>query len=753
MLPASFALRVIFAGLVAIAASTPALQAKDPQDKFYHAYYLEKAKGDLAAASTLYAEVAAARNVSSQLADEAKVRLVSCREDLACTDFARLMPPNPIAYVEMSQPGERVRKLIDQLGLLARPNAPSPTGECRVAISPAIIDAVLGMRGIAAAVTGFDPATQLPSGVVVFHPGDMELVRGLIETALPVASQSVGPIGGYATYLIEDQVYVTLTPRLVIASTQESEIESVIYRLKSPDEESLATNDDLAEIRADRQDALLFFFVNPKPLMPLLNPLMVAAASQSHEFVIAQALLDIPSFHALTGCVDVSDAGVRVELTLRLDEGHRNLVYNFLRGPAIDPATLACVPRGAAGFVALAFNEAPDSYRDRQAETDPIVTFMDIGREIFANVNGVAVYILPPTDDAKSERPEIPDIAAALTVNDPAKSQALWGQALGIASLATGAPTMNGREIEIGGVPVRGYTFDRHVTVYFATAGHHVLIGSTEAAMKQAIAALHDRGSVLDDAAFAPALDRIGPHTTLAACAHPGRCVEIAKGFMSPHDVREMEPVARLLTDTVAALVVTHSDRMLRFSATVTGLPDVGDLVAEMISRERQRDDLFGKMRAARRQEDWSQALKLHDKLLEAEPDNLDLLWSKFRLLAVHKQDSRAAIAMADELFEQLRDSANSLNNYAWALLTDDEYGKEYREVALRFARRSNELSDHANWAYLDTLALAEFETGNAQRAVELEAKAIELCRAEGADGVSSLEQALKRFSSEGQVD
>jgi len=355
--------RVVAVALVILAANTPDLVGQTAQERFYKAYYLEHAQGNAAAAATLYGDAISGRELSDDLRAVAKHRLAVCREELATTDFTRLMPPEPLAYIEINRPGERLSKLIDQLGLLAGPDGPSPTGENHLAISPAVIDAVLGIRGVAVAVTGFNPTTQQPAGVAVIHPGNVELIRGLIETALPVQSDIVDPIGGYPTYFVE-QVYVTLTKRLVIVGTGEAEITGVVDRLRDSDEPSLATNPRLAEILEGREGALLYFCVNPKPLMPLIN-MMTAGAPQCREMAMAQALLDIPSFQSLTGRFDISDQGLVLKLALHLDEGHRNLVYNFLRRPALDPETLRCVPVGAAGFVALAMNDTSTTYATR----------------------------------------------------------------------------------------------------------------------------------------------------------------------------------------------------------------------------------------------------------------------------------------------------------------------------------------------------------------------------------------------------
>ncbi|MGD8451134.1 MAG: tetratricopeptide repeat protein [Phycisphaerae bacterium] len=721
MWPASLAIRLLLAGTLAVAASVSGVRADSPQDKFYRAYYLETEKGDLGAAADLYEAVLADRALPDDLRATAKARLAVCREDLVCADFARLMPPNPLGYVEINRPGACLRGLLEKLGLMAE--GPGPAAEGQIAISPAIIDAVLGMRGAAVAITGFDPAQERPMGVAVFHPGDMELIRGLVETALPAAARPVGAIGGHPTFLVEDMVYITLTPRLIIASDQEAEIEAVIYRMKNPHEASLAANPDLADVLREREDAFLYFFVNPKPLMPLLQGAMAVASSQSHELAIAQALLDLRSLRSLTGQMYIGGEGVRLDMTLRLDEGHRNLVYNFLRGPAVDPAVLRSIPGDAAGFLAFALNDAPEKYKQTAApDTPPIVTFLDLGREVFANVNGVAVFLLPPVE---GERPtgEVPDAALALTVNDPAKSEALWGQMLGIASLAAGGVTIDGAEVEIEGTDVRSYRLPEGVSIYFATTGHHLVVSGTRSAMARTLKTLRGGPSIMDDDAFAPTIARIGPHTTLACCAHPRRCVEVARSYMSPADLAEAQPYIDVLEDTVGSLMITHSAEMLRVSLGVSGLPDVSGLVSDLITRERLQGDA---VRAIERG-DWDEAERVYDKMIAAQPGDLGLLFMRFDLLAKHRHDRAAALVAGEAVYTQMADEPSSLNNFAWSLLTDEDYGHAYTDLALRFAERANELTGEKNWAYVDTLAEAHQQRGDFDQALSLRKQALDL--------------------------
>ncbi|HUU84971.1 MAG TPA: hypothetical protein VM243_15835, partial [Phycisphaerae bacterium] len=267
--------------LVVLLAGVSLARADSWEDKFYRAFYLETAQGDVAGAAELYRQVSTAEQVDAELRAKAEARRQACEEELASADFARLMPPDTLVYAELNRPGEKLLGLIEALGLLAPDEHPTVESQQRFAISPVLVNAFLDVRGVAVAVTGFDPINQKPVGVAVFHPGNLELVRGLLETALPVAAEPVKPISGYPTYKVEGEALVTLTKRLVVVSPQRGLIVNVIRRLNGESDRSLATSEALAEVLKDREEALLFFCVNAKPIMPLLNAAMAAGGTQS----------------------------------------------------------------------------------------------------------------------------------------------------------------------------------------------------------------------------------------------------------------------------------------------------------------------------------------------------------------------------------------------------------------------------------------------------------------------------------------
>lgn len=739
--------RILVGLVVLLAPALNAAGAESAKAKFHRAYYLERAGGDWAAAAELYEEVATDRRADAELRAQAEAHLAACREELSSVDFAKLMPPDAWAYVEIARPGDQVKKLLGKLGLLAKADAILSEGQNRVAVSPKLVNELLGIRGAAVAITGFDPKKDAPSGVLVFHPGAVEVVRGLIETALPVGGQAVEPIGGFPTYDVEGEILVTVTSRLIVASTERSQIEGVVSRLSGKKKASLATNPALSEVAKNRGDSLLHFFVNAKAMMPMLKGVIAAEAANDPELAMVAALLDLDSLQSLSGRLGVDDDGVSLELALRLDEGHQNLVYNFFRTPAIDSRTLDRVPEGAAAFVAVALNEAESRYTASSAKglgEQPVVSAWDLGREIFANITSLAVFALPPDGSPRDGGPPIPDVAAVITVNDPSKSEALWSLALGLGGLASSSGAMEGERVDIDGVAARKYRLPDGITIYFATMKDAVVIASSKSALTAAVRAGRKGNSVLGDKAFGPSLSRISQDTTRALFVHAGRCAQIAKPFMSKRDLSEAEPFMALLSDTVASFVVDHSDNVFRISTTVSGIPDIGDLVSKLVMDKMAKDQRSARLTRAMKAGRWDEALAAVEASLSEHPDSVKLLRAKFKILAVGRKDSDAALACADQIFDKVRDNPTTLNRFAWVLLTEDQYGDAYAKLALKLSKRSNELTDSKKWMFLDTLALARFTTGDAAGAVTLEQDAIERCG--DCWGRDDMKKALARF-------
>lgn len=122
-------------------------------------------------------------------------------------------------------------------------------------------------------------------------------------------------------------------------------------------------------------------------------------------------------------------------------------------------------------------------------------------------------------------------------------------------------------------------------------------------------------------------------------------------------------------------------------------------------------------------------ALATMDALAAIDPPVTgEWVMTKFAYLLVQRRRPEQAYAYARAALEgPLKDDAETLKAMAWMTLA--EPGVDVRDVALarQMANRADELTKHADVHVLDTLAKAQFESGDVAGAVETEKKAVEL--------------------------
>jgi len=723
-------------GLVlATLAMAPSAPAQTAQDAFHRAYYLEHEATDLEGALDLYKKIAGDRSVSDDLRGKARSAGLAVAEELAAADMTRLVPAETLLFIEIARPGERVAELLSQLGLLQ-----TQTGD--IGVSPLLLQGALGLRGAAAAVTSIDPGGGPPNGVLILHPGDVDVVRGLIETVLPMGGVPQQAIGGHPTWSIEGQVFITLTKRLAIASPDPSLIAGVIDRLAGGGT-SLADSAAMQDALEMRGDDLLFFCVNAEPLMPMLMQGLEAEAEHDQEAAMALTFLDPESLRSFAGRIGIDDEGIAVDLALQLHEGHQNLAFNLLRMPNIGAETLRLVPNESAFFVAAALNDfAP---RESSGDAEPIVTAMDFGREVFGNIADITLFGMPPQDRAAAGQGALPDVCAVIRVNDPARSRALWNFVLGLASQsAPGGGAPEGRSVTVAGQPAELFQVNG-VPLYLMTQGHEMYVSPSSSALERALAARASGNSVLDDDVLARSLGHVDGRHTACLVAVPGRLARMGEPHMGDQERREVMPIAQLLDESIVSLTIEHSATRLGVSLRALNLPDVSGMVRQLIESEHRVASAAGS------------PVHVHGLLASADgtvvpasglvaasdvPDSGQLR-ARFEELN-GRGDKAASLLAARALTASLGEDATALNDLAWNLLTEDRFDGKYTDFAFETAQRAVEMSEGRSWYFLDTLAHAHYARGELEAAVAVQRKAIEIGKEDSRIGEARA--ALERF-------
>jgi thiol-disulfide isomerase/thioredoxin len=120
----------------------------------------------------------------------------------------------------------------------------------------------------------------------------------------------------------------------------------------------------------------------------------------------------------------------------------------------------------------------------------------------------------------------------------------------------------------------------------------------------------------------------------------------------------------------------------------------------------------------------------LMDKALEETPGLESLIGPQKYIFLLQAKD-KAASAYGTKLVEgAIKDESELLNQIAWVNLDPDstlaDTDRDFK-LALKAAKRADELTKGENGAILDTLALAYFKTGEPKKALEAQEKAVKL--------------------------
>jgi tetratricopeptide (TPR) repeat protein len=135
---------------------------------------------------------------------------------------------------------------------------------------------------------------------------------------------------------------------------------------------------------------------------------------------------------------------------------------------------------------------------------------------------------------------------------------------------------------------------------------------------------------------------------------------------------------------------------------------------------------------------DYKATIAAIDEATSGDPELAgEFAWLKFASLC-NGGDVESGLELGAKLLEIHKDNPNALNNYFWNVISprqvENEPDPRVARLALRAAHRAVELSKGENVAHLDTLAEAQYRTGDAEGAVTTEEKALKLIEAEVKD-------------------
>ncbi len=574
----------------------------DSNSALHEAYYLEKEMKDYAAARAGYEEVLGSRP-SARDARVARAGADRCRDYLIATDFASVMPPEAVAYLELRRPGDIARQLAGMLGLtdksIAAALAERPSMQATVpfhipseiVISPAIFDAMSEFGGAAVALTDIDiEGDRPPTGVVVIHHGDVKMLKGALETAFQFAptAEKIHGLPTFGAQLPEvGLVTGVLTESLLVVGTNRGLVEGVASRIQGGRETSLASNQELTAAMEGRRAGTLFAYVDLQKVIASVKGNL--SPRDEREFAQVNAIADLEGLRWATLSFGIDDDVLAARLAVRLADDHHSLVYNFLRLSPMSMNCLSKVPSDAGAIIGIGLN--PEIKIEGSARGDsasdpvsrpPAISGFDIGREFFGNMQEICAFVVPGTmgtiKQGRHDMP-VPNVGVVVSVNDSAKSMALWNEILKLPGLFGGKEPVAPEETTVSGVTATAYTIPEFGRVYLGELDGCVVFGLTRDALKAAVQTHKSGRSILKDDSLGRVVKNMPADTSILFAAHAGRLAHVATGANNMQVSMVANPVSQICQDTVVWFTVAQSPNQFTVRFATAGLPKINDIL------------------------------------------------------------------------------------------------------------------------------------------------------------------------------
>lgn len=473
-------------------------------------------------------------------------RASSLLEDLMDFDPAILMPPGTLAYVEFGSPGAQLETILSMLKGTpfenplaamggARPSngAPSqrsPSDIVGALLNPSMITEFKKIRSTAIGITGI--ANDQPPMIAVLYPGKSDALRGLIVAAIGMAGAPGQPIEGMTRVDFrntgEAKIAVAYDDRVVIVANPASQLEWCVKQYKgAASEPSLASSKSFSRLaKSQRQRNAITVWANVDEAYAQLQK-MLPDGGLPRQIQLADSLVDFKNLDDLTLSASIEPTGMAYKCDVLLKKDHRCLVYDLIHTPNIGKAALQGVPSDAVAFATFSLSQADPMQRAQAAAAVKSITGLDVGRELFANLEQVTLFVMPPAANPNANASTgspmyIPSrLGLALTSHDPQQTRGLLRTLLGTANtLSSGSQADNsGDRFRIAA--------NGELYCHLRQVGGITILALSSDVVDAAVAAVNDHKSVCDSGPLTTRVRGLSPTASKLVLVNAGGAIRL----------------------------------------------------------------------------------------------------------------------------------------------------------------------------------------------------------------------------------
>jgi len=646
--------------LLAVGLFSPVVLAKSASTLLQEGLYAEQIDGDLDAAIKIYEQIIAdssaqrshiaqamyrqgmcylkkqqeqqAKEVFAKLvanySDQTKIvdKVKPMLDELSDADPAALMPPETLIYVETGSPGRQIETILNMLkgtpfenplaalgvGRGLGPGGRSHGDMMSALMNPAMMAEFKKIRGMGVGITGI--AQNNPPAIVVLFPGKSDALRGLILAGLGFLGRPGEPIegmqsvvfsdGGGAAY--DDTTVIIATPPAYSAGQLTWSVRQ--YKGLTSEPTLASSNKSFAKLsKKARQENALTIWANVDEVFAGLSKIFPEGSIPS-QIRIADGFADFKNIDDLIVFCNIQENGIAFEKNIAFKDGHRCLAYNMIRTPNLSRAGFEAVPSEAVALVSVALGEAESAQAMAAGKSIESLTGLDIGREIFANIEQITLFALPPESASNADLPGILPIAnnlgVAVTSHNPQQTREILTQLLTVANLVTGQSASDKPEQGTGKYQI-GLVNNQKLYCYMNQMNKTTVLSLNPDVVETSISAINRRRSVFTAGPLQEAVNKLSPTTSKLVLVNVGGGIRIADAYLKATYDNPRNPAHKILAQLAQAcdktgIQLRTDERINNFSSrlSIEQLPSL-DSVLPLLMQLSQTDPT-AKVRATR---------------------------------------------------------------------------------------------------------------------------------------------------------
>jgi hypothetical protein len=539
--------------------------------------------------------------LTAEYADQTEIveKVKPLLDDLVYLDLAALMPPETLIYVELGSPGEQIETILNMLkgtpfenplAAVGGGNAPgagtgqkSPTDIMAALLNPSMMTEFKKIRGMAFGVTAI--RKNNPPTVAILYPGKSDALRGLIMMGLSMAGTPSEPVEGMRTLNIQNSAAAAYDDRVIIIAQPAEQLNWCVKQYKGiTSEPTLASsNKSFAKIsKKERQSNVVTVWANVDEAYTQA----LKMGQNPQDILKADAIADFNNIDEFILTVSMEPNNLVSKTNVLFKDGHHCLAYDMIRTPNISKAALEAVPADAIALASHALSQADGIQADKVRAKIQHVTGIDIGREIYANIEQVTVFVMPAGSSSVSWDSLPGCVGLAVTSHNPEQTRQILTMLLGTVNAMSGNQPSGPIDANAGKFRV-GMVRDKELYCYMDQVKNITILSLNRSIIDASVDAVRNRKSVCTAGPLAPAVNKLSSTTSKIVFVNVGGAIRLAGPAMNIGPLSDeqrsqlnaaVEQLARAADRTTIEICTDERINSFTLNAGVTGIPPLNEV-------------------------------------------------------------------------------------------------------------------------------------------------------------------------------